>query len=81
MILRDLVAIAMRALRTNKLRSGLTMLGLIIGVAAVILLTAFGQGLTNSVTAAVAPVLEQRHRGAQAVPDPRWSACQTAHRR
>jgi putative ABC transport system permease protein len=50
------VAIAMRALRANKLRSGLTMLGLIIGVAAVILLTAFGQGLTNSVNAAVAPV-------------------------
>jgi putative ABC transport system permease protein len=46
----------MRALRTNKLRSGLTMLGLIIGVAAVILLTSFGQGLTNSVNAAVAPV-------------------------
>ena len=56
MIVRDLVAIAMRALRSNKLRSGLTMLGLIIGVAAVILLTSFGQGLTNSVTAAVAPI-------------------------
>jgi putative ABC transport system permease protein len=46
----------MRALRSNKLRSGLTMLGLIIGVAAVILLTSFGQGLTNSVNAAVAPI-------------------------
>ena len=56
MIVRDLVSIAMRALRANKLRSGLTMLGLIIGVAAVILLTSFGQGLTNSVNAAVAPV-------------------------
>jgi putative ABC transport system permease protein len=56
MVVRDIVAIAMRALRSNKLRSGLTMLGLIIGVAAVILLTSFGQGLTNAVNAAVAPV-------------------------
>ncbi|WP_028933622.1 ABC transporter permease [Pseudonocardia spinosispora] len=56
MIVRDIVAIAMRALRANKLRSGLTMLGLVIGVAAVILLTSFGQGLTNSVNAAVAPI-------------------------
>ena len=56
MVVRDIVAIAMRALRSNKLRSGLTMLGLIIGVAAVIILTSFGQGLTNSVNAAVAPV-------------------------
>jgi putative ABC transport system permease protein len=56
LIVRDLVSIAMRALRSNKLRSGLTMLGLIIGVAAVILLTSFGQGLTNSVNLAVAPV-------------------------
>jgi putative ABC transport system permease protein len=55
-VVRDIIAIAMRALRANKLRSGLTMLGLIIGVAAVILLTSFGQGLTNSVNAAVAPV-------------------------
>jgi putative ABC transport system permease protein len=53
---RDIIAIALRALRANKLRSALTMLGLIIGVAAVILLTSFGQGLTNSVNAAVAPV-------------------------
>jgi putative ABC transport system permease protein len=55
-VLRDLFAIAMRALRSNKLRSSLTMLGLIIGVCAVILLSSFGQGLTNSVNAAVAPV-------------------------
>jgi putative ABC transport system permease protein len=56
MLVPDIVSIAMRALRSNKLRSGLTMLGLIIGVAAVILLTSFGQGLTNSVNAAVAPI-------------------------
>ena len=56
MILRDIFAIAFRALRSNKLRSGLTMLGLIIGVAAVILLTSFGQGVGNSVNSAIAPV-------------------------
>jgi putative ABC transport system permease protein len=56
MIIRDLVAIAFRGLRSHKLRSALTMLGLIIGVAAVILLTSFGQGVGNSVTAAIAPV-------------------------
>src|ERR1700761_1347425 len=56
MIIRDILAIAFRSLRSNKLRSGLTMLGLIIGVAAVILLTSFGQGVGNSVNAAIAPV-------------------------
>jgi putative ABC transport system permease protein len=55
-VISDIFAIAMRALRSNKLRSSLTMLGLIIGVCAVILLSSFGQGLTNSVNAAVAPV-------------------------
>jgi putative ABC transport system permease protein len=40
------------------MRSSLTMLGLIIGVAAVILLTSFGQGVGNSVTAAIAPVAD-----------------------
>jgi putative ABC transport system permease protein len=54
--MRDIVSIAFRALRSNKLRSGLTMLGLVIGVAAVILLTSFGQGVGNSVNAAIAPV-------------------------
>jgi putative ABC transport system permease protein len=38
------------------MRSGLTMLGLIIGVAAVILLTSFGQGVAGSVNSAIAPV-------------------------
>jgi putative ABC transport system permease protein len=55
-IVRDILSIAYRALRSNKLRSGLTMLGLIIGVAAVILLTSFGQGVGNSVNNAIAPV-------------------------
>ncbi|HEY1968146.1 MAG TPA: ABC transporter permease [Pseudonocardia sp.] len=56
MVIRDILSIALRALRSHKLRSALTMLGLIIGVAAVILLTSFGQGVGNSVNAAIAPV-------------------------
>jgi putative ABC transport system permease protein len=56
MMVRDIMSIAFRALRSNKLRSGLTMLGLVIGVAAVILLTSFGQGVGNSVNTAIAPI-------------------------
>ena len=56
MVLRDTLLIAFRGLRSHKLRSGLTMLGLIIGVAAVILLTSFGQGVAGSATAAVEPI-------------------------
>ncbi|MCL4402286.1 MAG: ABC transporter permease, partial [Acidobacteria bacterium] len=36
--------IALRALRVNRLRSALTMLGIIIGVAAVIAMVAIGSG-------------------------------------
>jgi putative ABC transport system permease protein len=38
-MLREILTIALRALRSHKMRSMLTMLGLMIGVAAVILLT------------------------------------------
>jgi putative ABC transport system permease protein len=44
------------------MRSMLTMLGLMIGVAAVILLTSFGQGVSNSVNAAIEPVAWRRSR-------------------
>ena len=40
------VKIALRALRINKMRSALTMLGIIIGVAAVIAMVAVGAGAT-----------------------------------
>ncbi len=42
--------IAFRALGANKLRAGLTMLGVIIGVAAVIALLAVGQGASAAIT-------------------------------
>src|SRR5204862_543005 len=41
--------IALRALGRNKVRSALTMLGVIIGVAAVIAMVAIGQGATHMV--------------------------------
>jgi len=40
------IRIALRALRVNRMRSGLTMLGIIIGVAAVIAMVAVGSGAT-----------------------------------
>jgi len=45
--------IALRALSANKLRSGLTMLGIIIGVGAVVALMAIGNGATASITSQV----------------------------
>jgi putative ABC transport system permease protein len=47
------VRIALRALSANKLRSSLTMLGIIIGVGAVVALMAIGQGATASITSQV----------------------------
>ena len=43
------IRIALRALARNKLRSGLTMLGIIIGVGAVIAMVGVGQGAENQV--------------------------------
>ncbi|MGE5140891.1 MAG: ABC transporter permease, partial [Rudaea sp.] len=42
--------ISLRSLGANKMRSGLTMLGVIIGVAAVIALLAVGQGASAAIT-------------------------------
>lgn len=56
MRLGEALVIALRALRAHRLRSALTMMGLIIGVSAVILLTACGQGVQNSVDVRIEPV-------------------------
>ncbi|MGD8491523.1 MAG: ABC transporter permease, partial [Anaerolineae bacterium] len=45
MNLIESVRVALRALATNKLRSVLTMLGIIIGISAVITLVSVGQGV------------------------------------
>ena len=42
-----------QSILANRLRSGLTMLGIMIGVAAVIVLVAFGQGASNSITGSI----------------------------
>lgn len=44
------IRLALRSLKSNKLRSALTMLGIIIGVGAVITMVAIGQGAKASVT-------------------------------
>ncbi|MBY0351183.1 ABC transporter permease [Tabrizicola sp.] len=49
----ETVRLALRALRRNKLRSALTMLGIVIGVAAVIAMVTVGQGSSRSVRASV----------------------------
>src|SRR5579884_677624 len=53
MNLLESLRIAMRGLSSNKMRTALTMLGIIIGVAVVILVVAIGQGATKQVTDAV----------------------------
>src|SRR3954463_15999840 len=49
-----IVRIAIRALARNKMRSGLTMLGIIIGVAAVIAMVGVGQGAQAAQQAQIA---------------------------
>ena len=54
MNISNLFKIAFRAIAANKLRSFLTMLGIIIGVASVIAMMAIGQGSKNSIQANIA---------------------------
>ncbi|MDE2365817.1 MAG: ABC transporter permease [Betaproteobacteria bacterium] len=53
MNLLTIIGEALRALRLNRLRTGLTMLGMIIGVAAVVLMLAVGQGAQTTVNQAI----------------------------
>ena len=48
--------IALRALRTNKMRSFLTMLGIIIGIAAVIAMMAVGSGASYVISQQIASI-------------------------
>ena len=45
---------ALRVLRRNPLRAGLTMLGIVIGIGAVVAMVSLGQGATASVQAEIA---------------------------
>jgi putative ABC transport system permease protein len=49
MLIDETIRVALAALRANKLRSALTMLGIVIGVAAVIAMVALGNGAANAV--------------------------------
>jgi len=51
--LGEALRVAWESLRANKLRSGLTMLGVVIGVTSVVLLVAIGSGARNEVTSGV----------------------------
>ena len=53
MTTRDLIGETVTALSANKVRSGLTVLGIVIGIASVIALVAIGQGAQNSVQASI----------------------------
>ncbi len=54
MNLLTIIGEALRALRINRLRTGLTMLGMIIGVAAVVLLISIGQGAQSKINQSIA---------------------------
>jgi len=49
----ETVRIGLQGIAANKLRSGLTMLGILIGVASVIVLMAIGNGASVAVTASI----------------------------
>jgi ABC-type antimicrobial peptide transport system permease subunit len=49
----DIFSESFRAISSNKARSGLTVLGIVIGIASVIALLAIGQGSTNSITSSI----------------------------
>ena len=51
---KEIVLVALGALRANKMRSFLTMLGIVIGVAAVIAMVAIGKGAQNSISERIA---------------------------
>ena len=54
MLVTETVAVALGALRANKMRSFLTMLGIVIGVGAVIAMIAFGKGAQKQVSDRIA---------------------------
>jgi putative ABC transport system permease protein len=54
MLIFETFTVALEALRANKLRSFLTMLGIVIGVSAVIAMVALGRGAQRSVKERIA---------------------------
>ena len=58
---KEIVLVALGALRANKMRSFLTMLGIVIGVAAVIAMVAIGKGAQNSISERIASKIPMRN--------------------
>jgi putative ABC transport system permease protein len=54
LLIKETITVSLSALRVNKLRSLLTMLGIVIGVGAVIAMVALGRGAQNSVNDRIA---------------------------
>ena len=75
MTLREAVRVAVRSLRANRLRTLLTMLGIMIGVAAVILLVALGNGtsakLNEQISSLGTNLIPHASRGS-GTRSPRW---------
>ena len=68
MLFGEIIAVALGALRANKLRSMLTMLGIVIGVGAVIAMIALGNGAQQQLRpAGHGDVFCQRRRGARSL--------------
>jgi putative ABC transport system permease protein len=68
----DSLRVALRALKANRMRSALTMLGILIGTGAVIMLVAVGAGISNQVQAQIGKlgtnavfVLNEKNAGGQ----------------
>ena len=68
----DSLRVALRALKANRMRTGLTMLGILIGTGAVIMLVAVGAGISNQVQAQIGKlgtnavfVLNEKNAGGQ----------------
>src|SRR5690606_11910159 len=53
MLFSENLKIALRALQANKMRSVLTILGIVIGVATVVALLSIGEGATASITSSI----------------------------
>jgi putative ABC transport system permease protein len=56
MSVSESVRIALTSLTANKMRSGLTMLGIIIGVMSVIAMLSIGQGAQEAITAQITSI-------------------------
>ena len=56
MTLTQIIIESLESLNSNKMRSGLTILGIVIGVAAVIAMLAIGQGAQDSITGAISGI-------------------------